>query len=65
MLKNSDKPNIVINPDNINILLSAANSAGIDSADIFISLSSPPKSEEEIVVKFGRKSGSKDISSME
>jgi PAT family beta-lactamase induction signal transducer AmpG len=59
---NTDKPIIVIYPRVVRIPLFNEDISKRDSIDIFFKLSAPPESEEKIVVNFGRKSGSKDIS---
>jgi PAT family beta-lactamase induction signal transducer AmpG len=58
----SNKPNIIISPDRVQIPLYEDTLSKKDSIEILIKLSAPPQPDEEIVVNFGRKSGSKDIS---
>jgi PAT family beta-lactamase induction signal transducer AmpG len=60
--KTSEKPKIIISPGDVKIPLSADTLSKKDSVEILIKLSASPQPEEEIVVNFGRKSGSKDIS---
>ena len=60
--KTSEKPKIIISPGDVKIPLIADTLSKKDSVEILIKLSASPQPEEEIVVNFGRKSGSKDIS---
>jgi len=58
-------PRILIFPKKITVPLSHIKPSGLDSANIYIALSGPPEDQEVIVVRFGRKSGSKDIFQVE
>jgi PAT family beta-lactamase induction signal transducer AmpG len=58
----SNKPNIIITPDRVQIPLYGDTLYRKDSIEISIKLSTSPQPDEEIIVNFGRKSGSKDIS---
>jgi len=62
VVKDFEKPSIVILPKNVRLPLYDENISKKDSTDIFFKLSAAPESDQEIVVNFGRKSGSKDIS---
>jgi PAT family beta-lactamase induction signal transducer AmpG len=55
------KPQLLIFPGELNIPVYQAEKSGIDSAVIYIALSAPPESGENVVVNVTRKSGSKDI----
>jgi PAT family beta-lactamase induction signal transducer AmpG len=61
-IMDSGKPTIVIFPKDIRLALFDEKVSNNDSTDIFFRLSSPPEPDQQIVVNFGRKSGSKDIS---
>ena len=61
-VNDSEKPKIIIFPREIRLALYNEEISKRDSTDIFFRLSAPPDSEQDIVVNFGRKSGSKDIS---
>jgi PAT family beta-lactamase induction signal transducer AmpG len=52
---------ILISPETVQIPLYDENRPGPDSGYVYISLSAPPEPGQEIVVNFGRKSGSKNI----
>jgi PAT family beta-lactamase induction signal transducer AmpG len=53
---------IIIAPKLVQIPLNQNNISAVDSANIFIYLSKAPENGKSIIVNFGRKSGSKDIS---
>jgi MFS transporter, PAT family, beta-lactamase induction signal transducer AmpG len=55
------KPEILVFPEKLKIPVYQANRSGLDSAVIYIALSSPPEKGETVVVNIARKSGSKDI----
>ena len=62
IISETGKPNIIIKPNSVAIPLFDDSAGWKDSAEILISLSSSPQADQEIIVNFGRKSGSKDIS---
>jgi len=55
------QPKILIFPKQITVPINDPAGMGTDSANIYIALSAPPLEKETVVVRFGRKSGSKDI----
>jgi PAT family beta-lactamase induction signal transducer AmpG len=61
-VNDSEKPKIVIFPREIRLALYDEEISKKDSIDIFFRLSALPDSDQDIVVNFGRKSGSKNIS---
>jgi PAT family beta-lactamase induction signal transducer AmpG len=58
-------PRILIFPEEINVPLGSQSAGKADSANVYIALSGPPKDQDKIVVRFGRKAGSKDIYQVE
>ncbi len=56
------KPKILIYPSEVQIPLYDENISQRDSTILFFALSAPPDPDQTIVVNFGRKEGSKDIS---
>ena len=57
----SGKPTLMISPEDLQVPVYQAGVSNPDSGVIYISLSSPPKPGEKVVVNVSRKSGSKDI----
>jgi MFS transporter, PAT family, beta-lactamase induction signal transducer AmpG len=55
------EPKILIYPEEVAVPLYKAGESALDSAVVYLALSSPPKAGETIVVNLSRKSGSKDI----
>jgi PAT family beta-lactamase induction signal transducer AmpG len=55
------KPTILLFPDNLKVPVYQTGKSELDSAVVYIALSSPPPEGETIVVNVSRKSGSKDI----
>lgn len=61
IVKKEGKPSLLLFPEEISVPLFKNDKAALDSAVIYIALSSPPEEGETVVVKVERKSGSKDI----
>jgi PAT family beta-lactamase induction signal transducer AmpG len=55
------KPGLLLFPHDLKVPVYQEGKSKLDSAVIYIALSAPPKEGETVVVKVGRKSGSKDI----
>jgi len=55
------KPEILVFPEKLQVPVYQSGRSGLDSAVIYIALSSSPQSGETVVVNIARKSGSKDI----
>jgi MFS transporter, PAT family, beta-lactamase induction signal transducer AmpG len=55
------KPEIVVSPSRLDIARNLLENQGQDSMRLYIALSAPPPGKEKIFVRFGRKSGDKNI----
>jgi len=61
LIRGEGTPKILIFPEKVKIPIFGKDISNLDSAVVYIALSSPPANGETIVVNLGRKSGSKDI----
>jgi PAT family beta-lactamase induction signal transducer AmpG len=59
--KSEGEPTILLFPKDLQVPVFQTGKSGLDSAVLYIALSSPPKEGETVVVNVARKSGSKDI----
>jgi MFS transporter, PAT family, beta-lactamase induction signal transducer AmpG len=61
IIPSKGEPSILLFPRNLQVPVFQADKSALDSAVIYIALSSPPGEGETVVVNVSRKSGSKDI----